>query len=103
MNEITKKIISIDNATISMKARYADLINKKEAELREKMQILEKKYANESIEEGERIYQEIVNQSEDQIKKSKDVTNFDNIDNTYNKLKSTLVDNLWNDLFSDQE
>lgn len=103
MNEITKKIISIDNATVGMKARYADLINKKETELRDKLQVLEKKYTTESIEEGERIYQEIVNQSENQIKNSKDSTNFDNIDNTYNKLKSNLIDKLWNDLFSGKE
>ena len=103
MNEITKKIISIDNATISMKSRYADLIIAKEFELGDKLQLLEKKYAKESIEEGERIYQEIVNQSEDQIKNSKDFTNFDIIDNTYKKLKSSLVDNLWNDLFSGKE
>lgn len=104
MDEITKKIISIDNVTIKMKARYDELKIKKEEEFKESLQELEKKYSNESIVDGEKIYQEILDKADIEIKKlvnAKD--NYVNNDNTYNKLKKNLIESLWSDLFLGKE
>lgn len=104
MDEITKKIINIDNVTIKMKARYDELKVKKEEEFKESLQELEKKYSNESIEDGEKIYQDILDNADLEIKKLINAkNNYVNNDNAYNKLKKNLIESLWSDLFLGKE
>lgn len=104
MDEITKKIINIDNVTIKMKARFDESKIKKEDELRYALQELEKKYSNESTEDGERIYQEILDKADIEIDKlNKAKENYVNNDNTYSKLKKNLIETLWSDLFLGKE
>jgi len=104
MDEITKKIINIDNVTINMKNRYKILMDKKEDELRDTILEMEKRYSNESIQEGDRVYQEIINKAELRNKGPNKVNvNYNDINNTYNKLKSGLIESIWVNLFLGKE
>lgn len=104
MDEITKKIINIDNVTINMKSRYKILMEKKEDELRDAILEMEKKYSNETIQEGDRVYQEIINKAVLKNKGPNKVNvNYNDINNTYNKLKSGLIESIWVNLFLGKE
>lgn len=104
MDDITKKIINIDNITLKMKNRYGVMMSEKEDELRDYILELEKSYSNDTILEADKAYQDIINKVEVNLKESeKAKTNYSNIDNNYNKIKGNLIENIWEDLFMGKE
>lgn len=104
MDDITKKIINIDNITLKMKSRYEVMITEREEKLRDSILDLEKVYSNNTILEGDKAYQDIINKAELNLKGSgKAKTNYNNIDNIYNKIKGNLIEAIWEDLFMGKE
>lgn len=104
MHDITREIINIDKNTSSMKDRYKVLMDKKEEDLRNQILELEKKYTNDSINEGDRVYQEIIKSAERKIMTSGKVkVNYNDTNNNYNKLKSGLIESIWANLFMEKE
>lgn len=104
MDEITKKIINIDNSTLKMKNRYEFIMTEKEDELRNSLLQLENIYSNQTIVEGDKAYKDIINKTELDLKGSgRAKTNYNNIDNNFHKIKADLIDNIWEDLFMGKE
>lgn len=104
MDDITKKIINIDNITLKMKSRYEVMMTEKEDKLRDSILEIEKIYSNDTIIEGDKVYQDIINTVELELKGSgKAKINYSNMDNNYNKIKGNLIEDIWEDLFVGKE
>lgn len=102
MEDVAKRIVKLDKETSNMKEKYEQIIEGKDEELREKLLELEKKYANESRLEIEKIQNEILNQTDNESMKldlkAEDMHNLDSIDKTYKSIKDGLLNKLWDQL-----
>lgn len=102
MDDVTKRIVDLDKETSIMKEKYEQIIEGKDEELREKLLEIEKKYANESRLEIEKIQHKILNRTNNQSmklnSKSEDMHNFDKIDRTYKSIKDGLINKLLDQL-----
>ncbi|HAE92050.1 MAG TPA: hypothetical protein DCG60_05300 [Tissierella sp.] len=105
MDEIINKIINIDKETVRMKQKTEEIIRDKEKVLRETLQKIEREYVEEGRLEGERIYKEIMEDGETEIRslQSQDMEMLKAIDKEYKNNKDKLINILWNSLIKVKE
>ena len=105
MDDIVKKIISIDKDAVNIKLKTEEIMNQRERQLKENLQELEKRYMEEGRTEGEDIYKKIIKESEEEIERleSKDSKILEDIENSYKEKKKRLVEDLWVGLFRMEE
>lgn len=105
MDDIVKKIISIDKDAANIKLKTEEIMNQRERQLKENLQELEKRYMEEGRIEGEDIYKKIIKESEEEIERleSKDSKILKDIENSYKEKKKRLVEDLWVGLFRMEE
>ncbi|WMM24608.1 hypothetical protein RBU61_16995 [Tissierella sp. MB52-C2] len=105
MDDIVKKIISIDKDAVNIKLKTEEIMNQRERQLKENLQELEKRYMEEGRIEGEDIYKKIIKESEEEIERLeyKDSKILKDIENSYKENKKRLVEDLWVGLFRMEE
>lgn len=105
MDEIVKRIINIDKDATNVKLKTEEIIIQRETQLKENLQELEKRLMEEARLEGEDIYKKTIKDGEEEIERleSKDRNILKDIEDSYKKKKTKLVEDLWVDLFKAEE
>ena len=105
MEEIINKIIDIDKETNSVRTELEELIEKKELELKETLYSLEKESSIKTKTASEKIYEQIINDGEAEVKrlKNKDIELLDKIDHGYHSQKIGLTEKVFGNLFLTEE
>ncbi|OLS03634.1 hypothetical protein [Tissierella creatinophila] len=105
MKEIINRIIEIDKETNSIRIEVEELIEKQELELKKAIYNLEKESSIKTKLESEKIYEQIISQGKEEVKKlaNKDIALLNKIHINYNKQKEKLVEKVFENLFLGQE
>lgn len=105
MEEIINRIIDIDIEANSIRVEVEELIGKKELELKETIYNLEKESTVKTKTESEKIYEQIINEGEEELKRleNKDIELLNKIDNRYHSQKIELIEKVFANLFLTEE
>ncbi len=106
VDEIINSIINLDNETNTMKDKYEDIIEGKDEELRLRLIELEKTFSNDTKAEISQILHEILGNSTDNFDDGSDdnlTGHMNKLENTYNNIKDSLVEETWRELFLKEE
>lgn len=103
MNEITQKVIDLDKITIELKKKYEDKLRITKFEGQDKVQELEQQLLKSYIEEGEKVYQDTLIETDiaiDELEKSKSQyeISMDAVDKAYVEIKPELTERLWTEI-----
>lgn len=105
MEDVVKKIISIDKETIKVIDKAEEIKITSERNLRDKLAELEKTQMEQGRMDAEINFKEIINQGTKEVEalKNSNEIKLSNIDNLYKGKKKDLVDSLFQSLVKENE